>query len=48
MIPCRVGSQAVFPNQMVPLAGLCVQAGLKAELCYQMGFQAMPCNQAGL
>lgn len=51
MIPGWVGSQAVFPNGMVPLAELHVQAGLQAEfavrVCSQAKPQAVLYNQAG-
>lgn len=34
--PVWVASQAVLPRRLLPLAGLCVQAGLQADQCSQI------------
>lgn len=39
--PGLVGSQAVLPNQMVPLTELCVQAGPQAGLYGKLSSQVM-------
>lgn len=46
--PGWVESQAVLPDQLVPLAGFCAQAGPQAGLHSQMCPQTLLCDQMGL
>lgn len=46
--PGHVGFHAMFPNHLVLLARLRVQAGPQAELHNWMKPRVVPCDQAGL